>query len=188
MLPVLRRHAASLLSMNQDKLESNRKKAFTLIEALVALSILSVAMTPVFAQVIGSFRVSRTIQRNMTGTMLAQEGIELVRGIRDDNWFQEVDFDTGLDGCDGADGCRIQIDEPFLLAGADIPLRVDSLGRYQYDDCVGACTDSLFSRKITIIEISDVQLQVISEVTWLLPRDKTGSVTIESYLFDWLNL
>lgn len=170
--------------MNQGKSEFNRKQAFTLIEALVALSILSVAMTPVFAQVVGSFRVSRAIQRNLTGTMLAQEGIELVRGIRDDNWFQEVPFDTGLDGCDGPDGCRIQIDDPFLLSAADTPLRVDAVGRYQYD----SGTDSLYSRKITIIEVSPVQLQVISEVTWLLPNDKTGDVAVEGYLFDWLNL
>lgn len=175
--------------MHQDKSGSNRKKAFTLVEVLVALGILSVSLTPVFAQIAASFRVSRVIERNLTAVMLAQEGIELVRGIRDDNWFAEVLFDTDLDGCDS--GCRIQIvddldDQVLLPLGTNPPLKLDpQYNRYQYDDG----PNSIYSREITVTEvIPDVQLRVTSKVSWTTPTGGSNDVTIEGHLFDWLNL
>jgi hypothetical protein len=147
---------------------------------------LSVALTPAFAQVLASARLSRAIQENLTASMLAQEGMELVRGIRDDNWFQRpigsVPFDDGLDNCDS--GCRIELGTDFLLPlDGNPPLQIDAQSRYLYD--VGS--DSIYSRRITVTQISPVQLHVVSEVSWAT-RSGTKSLMVEGYLFDWLNL
>jgi prepilin-type N-terminal cleavage/methylation domain-containing protein len=154
---------------------------FTLIEALVSLAVLSVGLIPAFAQVTISFQVARSIRHNLSASMLAQEGIELVRGIRDDNWFAGVSFDGGLDTCTA--GCRIHYPEAFILPLADnAPLLIDTQGRYQYM----SGTETAYARRITIIQMDATHLKIESEVTWN-DRGELRAVLVEDHLFDWLN-
>ena len=60
-------------------------KGFTLIEALIALVILTVAIGPAVALAGSALRISTTIRNNLIATGLAQEGVEVVRTVRDDN-------------------------------------------------------------------------------------------------------
>ena len=69
---------------------------FTLIEVLVALAILTVAISPLLVTAVSSLRVSALIQNNLIASNLAQEGIEIIRNIRDTNWASNKLFDEGL--------------------------------------------------------------------------------------------
>ena len=160
----------------------NNLGGFTLVEALVAISVLTAAMTPLFAQVQASLRLSRTINQNLTASMLAQEGIELVRGIRDDNWFQGNPYDQDLTGCAG--GCHLQYDDDVLSSGAGPQLELDPSGRYRY----GGGIQTPYTREIIITTESDGTtdfLRVTSTVTWDV-RSNTRQVVVEDFLFDWL--
>ena len=140
-------------------------------------------MTPLFAQVQASFALSRTITQNLTGAMLAQEGVELVRAVRDDNWFQGNPYDQDLRGCTG--GCLIQYDDDAPQSVGGRALLLDDAGRYQYTS--GNETD--FFRTITIDIVSDGTtefLRVTSEVSWAV-RGKIRQVVVEDFLFDWLS-
>ncbi|HXV26797.1 MAG TPA: prepilin-type N-terminal cleavage/methylation domain-containing protein [Candidatus Paceibacterota bacterium] len=159
---------------------TQNRNGFSLVEALVALAVLSVALTPLFAQVNAAFRVSRAIEENLVASGLAQEGIELVRGMRDDNWFAGSPVPMGdlFDDCTG--GCQVQFNDTFPQLTGDVPLKRDDYGRYRYDQG----TDTPFHRTITVEAESATHLIVTSEVAWTSNADH--SVVVTEHLFDWL--
>src|SRR3989344_2872892 len=74
--------------------KSNR--GFTLIEAMVALVLFTIAMGPVFILATSSINAASRIERNLIAANLAQDGIEVVRNIRDTNWLSGSAFDNNL--------------------------------------------------------------------------------------------
>ncbi len=62
---------------------SEHKRGFTLIEALVAIFILSASITALMTVVSQSIFNSTYIKNKAVGISLAQEGVELVRNIQD---------------------------------------------------------------------------------------------------------
>jgi prepilin-type N-terminal cleavage/methylation domain-containing protein len=154
---------------------------FTLVEVLVALALLAVGLIPAFQQASNAIVLAGSVRNSLTASNLAQEGAEVVRGIRDANWFTGSPFATGLDNC--ASGCRVQWDSAALLPLAGEPvLKIDpQTGLFQYDTGV----DTLFSRHVTIEEIGDHELAVTVRVGW---QERTGPKTfeLEYHLYDWL--
>jgi len=74
----------------------NSQGGFTIIESLVALAILSLALTPMLVVVTMSSRIATSVKNNLVAALLAQEGIEVIRAIRDTNWLNGQLFYTGL--------------------------------------------------------------------------------------------
>src|SRR3989344_7536362 len=72
------------------------QRGFTLIETLVALVLITVAMGPVFILATSSVNVASRIEHNLIASNLAQEGIEVIRNIRDTNWTGGAAFDNNL--------------------------------------------------------------------------------------------
>lgn len=164
------------MSILPEKL--NRERGFTLIEALVALVVLTIALGPVLILTTNITNTASVIKNNLIAAHLAQEGVEVVRGIRDTNWFTlGNNFDTGL-----SNGVyRVQWNSDSLLGlGSNPPLKEDS-GYYSYD----SGTDTIFRRTITINKINNGELRVISEITWTERGARTKSVKAESHLFNW---
>lgn len=172
---------------------NNESRGFTLVETLVALTILSVAMTPVLILASSSLRIATSIKNNIIAANLAQEGIESVRAIRDGNWFQGKPFDTDLSGCSA--GCRIdwnsnsasQQNPQSTLPLAANPALLVSPGNGVYhnpETVIVGSTPSIFSRKITIQPRSSGEMIVTSEVSWK-ERNSNRSILVEDHLFDW---
>lgn len=85
--------------MNNLHSKQAANKGFTLVEAMVAISILSLAVTGplVIAQKgIGSAIYARD---QVTASYLAQEGVEYVRNVRDTNRIAGLSWLTGLSSC-----------------------------------------------------------------------------------------
>ena len=61
----------------------NNKKAFTLVETLIALAVFTIAVTAVMAVLASGISSTDFAKKKMTATYLAQEGIEYVRNMRD---------------------------------------------------------------------------------------------------------
>jgi prepilin-type N-terminal cleavage/methylation domain-containing protein len=155
-------------------------KGFTLVEALVALAILTAGLIPVFTQASAALRLSMSVRNTMIATGLAQEGLEVVRAIRDENWYAGRSFDSGLDMCDA--GCRVQYNSNVLmLLNANPPLKRD-VGTLlmQYDTGV----ETIFTRSITITSVASYALKVTSTVAWAEGSD-AKSFEVDTYLFDW---
>jgi Tfp pilus assembly protein PilV len=77
--------------------KTNSKKAFSLIEALVAISILMVGILGAFILVVRTLASTPVVQARLVAANLSQEGIELVRKIRDTNFINADDFRKGLE-------------------------------------------------------------------------------------------
>lgn len=151
------------------------------MEALVSLALLTTALVPTFILATDAIRLSGRIRNSLIASSLAQEGVEVVRALRDANWFAGQPFDTGLTLC--VQGCQVAWDSPSLTPVKNmLPLKWDKpSGLYQYS----AGTDSPFSRTIIVTPGSgNAELVVKSEVTWAehaIPK----SVVVEYHLFDW---
>ena len=155
---------------------SNKEGGFTLIETLVSLVILTMAIIPVLYLSNSAVNVAFSIRDDSVAAGLAQEGVEVVRAIRDTNWFSGQAFDTGL-----ADGTyRLEWNSTSLLAaGSNPPLNINN-GLYTYS----GGTPSAFSRSITITKVNAGELKVVSQVTWQ-SRTAARTVSAEDHLFDW---
>lgn len=159
---------------------NNLEKGFTLIEVFIAISILSIG-------VVGAFGVLPKMIKNQAmnadaflASQIANEGMELVRNLRDANWLLEQDWKTGLTICSGIDSCEIGYNDSALQVN-DRLLQVNSSGFYNY----GSGPNSKFKRKITINTADPTLLNVKVKVLWKLWNGSDSSFLIEENFYDW---
>lgn len=160
----------------------NSNRGFTIVEALVAFTILTVGLIPAFLQATTALQFMGQVRNNMIAAHLAQEGVEVVEAIRDTNWFAGSPFDTGLTGC--MSGCTLEYNTtvPVAIGGSNPQLKRDATsGLYQYS--IGA--DTGFTRTVTITKPTPEQMKVVSMVNWT-DRSVAKSFAVEFYLFNWL--
>ena len=162
------------------------KRGFTMVEVLIAIFVVTIG-------VVGSYIILQQIFVNtfisssrLTAAYLAKEGFEIVRNVRDSNWIAGNDWDEGLDSCDpgGAPAkfCEADYSETTLTSTDLIddprPLRLN--GMYGY----GAGTDTKFSRKIEIEELTPDSLKVKITISWS-GQGSSHSLVVEGFLYDW---
>jgi len=157
--------------------QNNLQKGFTLVETLVSLVILSVVIVPILSlsNIVAGVNIS--LQDDLVASGLAQEGVEIVRAIRDTNWFNARTFDYDLN--DGT--YRVEWNSTTLLALNDNPALNLNDGLYTY---LGG-TPSKFSRTVTITKINTGELRTVSNVTWTGRGGVNKSISAESHLFNW---
>ena len=163
--------------LNFQNKPTKKQAGFTLVETLVSLVILTVALIPILNLSDGASRISATIQDNLIASGLVQEGIEVVRGIRDTNWFNSRAFDLGLS--DGA--YRTEWNSTSLLSLAGNPVLNLNNGHYTYT----GGTATKFTRTITITAVNAGELKIVSQVTWLGRSNVSKSISAEEHLFNW---
>ena len=152
---------------------------FTLVETLVSLFILSIAIAASFAVITSNLSNATLIKNNFIASGLAQEGAEIVRNLRDTDWFQGNSFGS-FGGPSAANGeyC-VQWKSPELIASCANPLKKDNDGFYSYD----AGQDTIFSRTVRVTS-SATEIIVTIDVTW---PDHGGikKVSAEEHLYNW---
>ena len=160
---------------------------FSLLEVIVAIFIISIGIIGAVNLMTYSISSVAIAKSQIIAANLAQEGLEIVRGIRDGNWLEQrinpgIAWNDGL----GAVDWRVQYNNPGLIAFADTFLQINSNGFYGYSGIQGfSGTNSLFKRKITISDITvDKEIKVISEVTWS-ERGRNFKVDADKRLFNW---
>lgn len=170
-------------------------QAFTLLEIILAITILTLAVGGSFAlisQTVGSISIIRS---KLIASYLAQEGIEIVKNIRDSNWLKEIAWDEGLPDSSGCQGdccggvCEADYTSQSLTRSYGSYLYIGNNGFYSY----GSGSQTKFKRKITISNKEDLddppdgeidRLKVGVEVEWT-ERGRTYQVRAQEYLYDW---
>lgn len=155
----------------------NKPNGFTLIEALISLVILTISLGPALVLSSNISSTASIIQNNLIAANLSQEGVEVIRALRDANWYNGLSFDNGL-----TDGIyRIEWSSNALVAlETNPPLKINN-GLYNYSNG----TDTPFRRTVTLTRISSEELRIISDVTWTERGNRIRNVKAESHLFDW---
>lgn len=164
-------------------------EGFTLIELVISVFIIAVALSGAFTilqRVIVSTALSSS---QLTASFLAQEGIEIVRNVRDKNWIEEHAWREGFDYCapstdkfceaDYSDGSLDQ----FPIGTEARFLKIDNRGFYNYD----SGKNTKFKRKIYIDNLSGGPGDGFS-VTVLVQWQDYGrdyKVSVQENLWDW---
>ena len=177
------------------------KNGFTILEVILAITVLTLAVGGSFiliSQTIGSVSV---IQSRLIASYLIQEGLEIARNIRDSNWLKNQPFDQNLDEGDCWEGdyqTGAPPDYPFLTS-CPFPyqyenlsfLGIDGSGFYGYNYSSG--NETIFKRKITISDRVDLddppdgqkdKFKVSVEVLWK-ERGQLRSLAAQEYLYNW---
>ena len=151
------------------------KKGFTLLETVIAIGILIIGTLMVYGATARILSQAQEEKTEFVASYLAQEGIEVVRNLRDTNWVSgAADWKEGL----GADTYRAQYNSSSLLAFQDVPLKLDASHLYNYD----SGTDTLFRRKITLSVPAVDILKVTAEVSW---PGQNSPLKAEEFLYNW---
>ncbi|KKR24227.1 MAG: hypothetical protein UT55_C0068G0008 [Candidatus Peregrinibacteria bacterium GW2011_GWE2_39_6] len=72
-----------------------KNSAFTLIEVIIGVAILSVVLTAMTSLTLSSINANQANINRLTAYYLAQEGLEGMRNMRDSNWLQNYTYNTG---------------------------------------------------------------------------------------------
>lgn len=155
---------------------------FTLVESLVAISILLIAVVGPISIIGDALHKLYYAKDETIAINIAQEGIEAVRQVRDSNMLAAITWDTGLAAGDyvvDANGATL-----VTLCGptcAVQPVYLDAQGFYQQST---AATTTPFGRIVTIESIGTDERRITSTVTWRTGGD-TGTISVTEYLFKW---
>lgn len=158
-----------------------KKHGFSLVEVIIAVAIIITGLISVVALINSSVSGIRINKSRTIAASLAQEGLEVVRNIRDNNWLAyKRSIGNWRDGL--ANGTyRVQYNTEALLVFSSTPLQLDSNGFYQYDS--GAPT--LFYRRIIIETINDNQFKTTCEITWK-ENNRDNVLSVETRFYNWL--
>lgn len=152
---------------------------FTLLEAIVAISVITVGLVGVLSLVTQTISSATFSKDKLIAVYLAQEGIEIVRNIRDTNWLTNASWNNGL----GIGDWQVDYNDQVLFVYTGNPLNLETAtGFYGYDP--GNATK--FQRKITISAgpVSGSSLNVKVEVFWQ-EKGVTHKVEAQENLYNW---
>ena len=157
--------------------KSEYKNGFTLLETIVAIGIIIVGLVSALGLITNALFYVSNIQDRLIAVNLIEEGIEVARNIRDNNWLQNLSWNNGL-----ADGSyQASYNSTSLSAYSGSALLFDSnTGLYSYTS--GNTTN--YVRQISITNLSSYEIRIISTVTWQR-RGITYTSSSESHLFNW---
>lgn len=156
-------------------------RGITILEVIVAIFVLTIGMVGAHLVIQHIIYLTSLASSRLTAAYLAQEGIEIVRNIRDSNWLKQrtdsnISWDEGLpvgeweadynaqNLTDTYDGDFLKIDEGF----------------YNYN----SGTETKFKRKITIVKPEEDILEITVTVSWeegAQPKD----FTTKAKLYKW---
>ncbi|OHA26952.1 MAG: hypothetical protein A3D52_02395 [Candidatus Taylorbacteria bacterium RIFCSPHIGHO2_02_FULL_44_36] len=176
-------------------IDNSQKNGFTLVETLVAIAVLLLAVAAPLSLATKSLNSSALSKQQITASFLAQEAMEYIRNIRDENVIKYSNWlhsDSGVTDCFSPNKCIV---DPTITSGPDkikkcqgnCPLLRyrESNGVYSYDTNAGTA-DSIYTRVTEIVNvITDREVAVLVTVSWLGPSGVAYKVIARENLTNW---
>jgi len=153
---------------------------FTLVEILAVLFVISLGLIGVLSLIVQNIQSQNINKRTITAYELAQEGLELIRNVRDSNWKNgdawNKDLGAGSYYMDYLDSVPT-----IITYDTDAVLYKNVAGFYING---GVSDPTPFSRSIEIIPLTANSMRVYSHVVWY-DRDKVFNYDLETLFYDW---
>lgn len=167
--------------MNNQHPTSNNQKGFSLVETLVAVGILAVAVVGALTAAQSGISSSIFSKDQVVAIYLAQEGVEKIRSIRDENALNDEHWLTGIsanvsDPCYFGNYCYVDAlfsSTPVRCSGGEgsCPrLRQDSDTDFYGYDIIW--DETQFRREILLRSINEKEISILVTVDW-----SKGSIT-----------
>jgi prepilin-type N-terminal cleavage/methylation domain-containing protein len=159
------------------------KPGFTLVETLVAIAILMVAIVGPFYMLQQAITSANAARDQLIASSLAQEGVEYVYFVRNNNFLASRSWLNGLTGCSAAAGCTIDAAASSITACSSSGCAPLSMVGTLYTHASGV--PSKFTRSVRIQQVGTTQVKVTVTVTWSTSRAAYSIVVVED-LYNWL--
>lgn len=120
------------------------RRGITLVETIVAVTVLTMALGGPFLMAARSLKVAGYAREEVAAARLAEEGLEIVHSMRDNNSAESDTgraWDKGINDC--ALGCYIDVTKQLVPAANQSIWDVDGLYP-SVVDCNGACPNEKF--------------------------------------------
>lgn len=163
------------------------QKGFTLLEVTIAILIISLSLLSVYG-----FFSYITFQTNLassklTAFYLSQEGLEIVRNIRDGNLLNNVSWSANLAPGQYEAGYSGYLGDALTLIQGNLKyLKKEDNGFYNYN----SGSETKFTRKISITMETDSKdlpcIKVVSRVDWN-EKSKAYFVSVLEKIYDLQN-
>ncbi|MDD5031480.1 MAG: prepilin-type N-terminal cleavage/methylation domain-containing protein [Patescibacteria group bacterium] len=166
------------------KADNHKKQAgFSILEIMVAIFIITMGLIGVLSLITQNIQVEYINKNNLIASQLAQEGLELVRNIRDNNWLAGNNWDDGITPGAYIVDYNGKIDSVAGIGEAKLQRRND-VGEEGYYWHEASDPDSPFSRLITITQTSPELLNISCLIRW---EDRGGAYqyVADTILYDW---
>lgn len=179
---------------------SKKELGFTLVEVLIAISILSLSILATFTAVSHSMRASNFTEDQIIAYHLADEALELVRNRRDGNAISHINAlatggsvswlsgipQSGGSPCPSSTACYVDIPYNTITAcssghaSCPVLLYNSTNGLYSYNSGVS----TPYRRSITMTSISATELSVTVRVSWTaqgVSKDYTQTLVLRNW-------
>lgn len=181
------------------KIKNNTKSGFTLVETLVALSIFSLAIVALMVILGAGLKDTNYAKSKIVAGFLAEEGIELMRNLRDTHVLYDGQtngwafFLADVDECNNQK-CIFHTEELSSLSITDINIEScdqpecmelyyhESTGSYDHTAINGVRSGFLRYLSIEPLDGGDHEARIHSVVFW---NDAQAVVSFTENIFDW---
>lgn len=127
------------------------KKGFTLIESVVAILVLAIGIAAVVLLIARSTRDANDARDQIIASMLAQEGIELVRNLKDSGTLNSS-YDESSECSSGCDNLIVDYSSGIVLQNGVKRLRINDNGFFEHG---GGSNQTKFAREIILTITGD---------------------------------
>ncbi len=168
-----------------------QQRGQSLIETIVALTVIITGLVGAISMVVFSLRSVGTSQNRLIALHLSWEAIEAAQAIRDSNYLAGNPFNTGLSG--GADNTAIAAFDP--VAGWSFDFSPNAFadnttqlylqgGLYRQSTAPLPGIASAFRRLVIVEQSAPDEIRVVSTVQWT-ERSEVRQVRAERIFYDW---
>ena len=171
----------------------------SLIEVMIALSIVVVGTLGILSLLSQSIFISRTTQDQITATYLAEEGVEIVKNLVDHDMYYQLAYASapGWGNCFQSPPAPLSAQKEYELdytttdchnimafnGSGDFLDFNSSTGMYAYN--TGSdWTPTIFTRKIKIGIPNNAEIVVDSIVSWQV-GGSTQTVDLQDHFYNW---
>ena len=181
-------------------MKSMPNAGFTLVETMVAIAIISISIIGPLYSVQQGVVASYVSRDRLVASSLAQEGVEYIHAIRDNNflyniansatprsWLYGLDGTGGSANCSGTPGCKVDPTQNAITvcSGTCSALNLSSTGVYNHLAISGSNVATRFTRTVKVVAVSSNEAKVTLTVTWVTAR-VPYTITVTENIQNWL--